>query len=159
MHGGGFGERARQVGAQHPHQLNAVERRAEQRGMHGIGERLQVLRGALAAGDDHARKARHDQLMKHLLARHRVERIQMVDFRTREYLNPVGVDEVKVPDQTFLGIFEVAAVEQLYAAVAPRDPLEAQLAAVVVKQLRYADSRHSAATLQSTGAWRRRTGR
>src|SRR5688572_18271123 len=97
--------------------------------------------------------------MQRLLARYRIERVEMIDFRTGKYLYPVGMNKVKVPDQAFLRIPEISAVDLLDATVAPRDPLEAQPIAVILKQLRYGDSRHSGAIRRSADAWRRRTRR
>src|SRR4029077_7243935 len=119
---------------------------AEQGCMHGIGQRPQMVGGMLASGDGHARETSNDQTMQGLLARHGVKCVQVIDFGSRKHLYPVGMDEIKVADQSFLRVAGVFTVKSLDTAVAPRDPLEVQFAAVVLKQLRYSDFRHAVAS-------------
>ena len=99
VHRRGIRERAREVGPQHPHEFDAVERRGKQRDVYGVGECAQVVGHALAAGDDEARQVRGCQPVQRLLACDGVEGVEMVDFQAREQLDPVGMDEVEVADQ------------------------------------------------------------
>ncbi len=121
------------VVADHPHQVHAAERRAEQRGMGAVGEIEQALRNLGFACHDQAQRFALFQLCQREGQFGGRKRVQIIQFGAAQYLHPVRVDQVHVADQALVGSVDDLAVEYAIGTIRAAYPSQPKTFLLVVE--------------------------
>ena len=126
MRGSRFGQRSREIGAQHPHQFHAGYGRHHQRCCGGGGHIEQRLRHVRSAGHDKARQFLRHHLFQRGGAGGGVHGFQVPYLGHAQHLDQIGMDEIQVPNETLRRILGQLAVKRFHRAVTPGAPLQLQ---------------------------------
>ena len=137
-------KRAPEIGAHHPDDLQAVQGRGQQRDIARSREFGERGRRFFLLAENDAHQAAAGEAGEGLALVAFAKRGEIGGFGAAEDLDPVGMDQIQVADQSLGSLVDLAAVEIRRGFARPGNPRELERIGIVLKQLRDADLGHEA---------------